>query len=52
MFEPAFKNIDDVLGKEAGCTIELDYHRAKSGGDLCEYYTPRALIRAVVQVLL
>lgn len=24
MFEPAFKNIDDVLRKEAGCTAELD----------------------------
>src|ERR1700687_240713 len=25
MFEQAFKNIDDVLWKEAGCTTELDY---------------------------
>src|SRR2546427_3492175 len=25
MFEQAFKNIDDVLLKEAGCTTELDY---------------------------
>jgi type I restriction-modification system DNA methylase subunit len=25
MFELAFKNIDDVLWKEAGCTTELDY---------------------------
>ena len=25
MFEQAFKNIDDVLWKEAGCTSELDY---------------------------
>src|SRR5712675_866104 len=24
-FEQAFKNIDDVLRKEAGCTTELDY---------------------------
>ena len=24
MFEQAFKNIDDVLRKEAGCTTELD----------------------------
>ena len=24
MFEQAFKNIDDVLWKEAGCTTELD----------------------------
>src|ERR1700692_641275 len=25
MFEQAFKNIDDVLWREAGCTTELDY---------------------------
>ncbi len=25
MFDQAFKNIDDVLRKEAGCTTELDY---------------------------
>src|SRR5659263_269131 len=25
MFKQAFKNIDDVLWKEAGCTTELDY---------------------------
>jgi type I restriction enzyme M protein len=25
MFEQAFKNLDDVLRKEAGCTTELDY---------------------------
>ena len=25
MFEQAFKNIDDVLWKEAGCTTELDF---------------------------
>src|SRR5436305_11901917 len=25
MFEQAFKNIEDVLWKEAGCTTELDY---------------------------
>jgi type I restriction enzyme M protein len=24
MFEQTFKNIDDVLGKEGGCTTELD----------------------------
>ena len=24
-FEQAFRNIDDVLRKEAGCTTELDY---------------------------
>ena len=25
MFKQAFKNIDDILWKEAGCTTELDY---------------------------
>jgi type I restriction enzyme M protein len=25
MFQQIFKNIDDVLWKEAGCTTELDY---------------------------
>src|ERR1700704_832948 len=25
MFEQAFRNIDDALRKEAGCTTELDY---------------------------
>ncbi|MGH2612583.1 MAG: type I restriction-modification system subunit M N-terminal domain-containing protein, partial [Rhabdochlamydiaceae bacterium] len=25
MFEQAFKNIDDILHKDAGCTSELDY---------------------------
>ncbi|MEG5066788.1 type I restriction-modification system subunit M N-terminal domain-containing protein [Microcoleus sp. B3-A4] len=25
MFEQTFRNIDDVLRKEAGCTTELDY---------------------------
>lgn len=25
MFEQTFKNIDDVLRKEAGCSSELDY---------------------------
>ncbi len=25
MFEQTFKNIDDVLWKEAGCSSELDY---------------------------
>lgn len=25
MFEQTFKNIDDILHKDAGCTCELDY---------------------------
>ena len=30
MFERAFKNIDAVLGKDAGCTGELDYTEQSS----------------------
>jgi hypothetical protein len=30
MFENAFKNIDDVLWKDAGCTSELDYTEQSS----------------------
>lgn len=30
MFEQAFKNIDDLLRKEAGCTTELDYTEQSS----------------------
>jgi hypothetical protein len=30
MFEQVFKNIDDVLWKEAGCTTELDYTEQSS----------------------
>src|SRR5688500_3439021 len=30
MFEQAFRNIDDALRKEAGCTTELDYTEQSS----------------------
>ncbi|MDB6064291.1 MAG: putative type restriction enzymeP protein [Pedosphaera sp.] len=30
MFEKAFKNIDDVLWKDAGCISELDYTEQRS----------------------
>ena len=30
MFEQTFKNLDDVLWKEAGCTTELDYTEQSS----------------------
>jgi type I restriction enzyme M protein len=30
MFEQAFKNIDDILRKEGGCTTELDYTEQSS----------------------
>src|SRR2546425_6564420 len=31
MFEQTFKNIDDILHKDAGCTSELDYTEQSSG---------------------
>jgi hypothetical protein len=65
MFQQTFKNIDDVLWKEAGCTTELDYTEQTSWmlfleylDDLeqekttaGEYYTPRPLIRAKIHVV-
>lgn len=30
MFEQAFRNIDDVLRKEAGCATEMDYTEQSS----------------------
>jgi type I restriction enzyme M protein len=30
MFEQTFRNLDDVLWKEAGCTTELDYTEQSS----------------------
>ncbi len=30
MFEQAFRNIDDILHKEAGCTMGLDYTEQSS----------------------
>ncbi len=37
VFEQAFKNIDDVLWKEAGCTTELDYTEQTSWLLLLKY---------------
>ena len=40
MFEQAFKNIDDILWKEAGCTTELDYTEQTSWLLFLKYPTP------------
>ena len=40
MFEQAFKNIDDVLRKEAGCTTELDYTEQTSWLLFLKYLRP------------
>jgi len=37
MFEQAFKNVDDILWKEAGCTSELDYTEQSSWLLLLKY---------------
>jgi hypothetical protein len=37
MFQQTFKNIDDVLWKEAGCTTELDYTEQTSWMLFLEY---------------
>ena len=37
MFEQAFRNIDDVLRKEAGCTTELDHTEQTSWLLFLEY---------------
>ncbi len=37
MFEQAFRNIDDVLWKDAGCTSELDYTEQTSWLLLLKY---------------
>jgi type I restriction enzyme M protein len=46
MFEQAFKNIDDVLRKEAGCTTELDYTEQTSWLLFLKYLDSLELDRA------
>ena len=45
MFEQAFKNIDDVLWKDAGCTSELDYTEQTSWLMFLKYLVPQSLFR-------
>jgi type I restriction enzyme M protein len=47
MFEQTFKNIDDVLWKEAGCTTELDYTEQTSWMLLLKYLDDLESERAV-----
>ncbi len=47
MFEQTFKNIDDVLWKEAGCTTELDYTEQTSWLLFLKYLDDLAHERAV-----
>ena len=47
MFEQTFKNIDDVLWKEAGCTTELDYTEQTSWMLFLKYLNDLEADRAV-----
>jgi type I restriction enzyme M protein len=40
MFEQSFKNIDDILHKDAGCGSELDYVEQTSWVLFLKYLTP------------
>ena len=51
MFERAFKNIDDVLRKEAGCTTELDYTEQTSWLLFLKYLEDLELDKATVAQL-
>lgn len=35
MFEQTFKNIDDILHKDAGCSSELDYVTYSAQSEQC-----------------
>jgi len=52
MFEQTFKNIDDVLWKEAGCTTELDYTEQTSWMLFLKYLDDLEQEKAVVAELL
>ena len=51
MFEQAFRNIDDVLWKEAGCTTELDYTEQTSWLLFLKYLDGLEQDRAAEQAL-
>jgi type I restriction enzyme M protein len=48
MFEQVFKNIDDVLWKEAGCSSELDYTEQTSWMLFLKYLDDLEIERAIV----
>jgi hypothetical protein len=52
MFEQAFKNIDDGLWKEAGCTTELDYTEQTSWLLFLKYLDNLEQERATCQMAL
>ena len=52
MFEQTFRNIDDVLWKEAGCTTELDYTEQTSWLLFLKYLDDLEYERAIEAELL
>lgn len=51
MFEQTFRNIDDVLRKEAGCTTELDYTEQTSWLLFLKYLEALEQVRAMEAAL-
>ena len=51
MFEQAFKNIDDILHKDAGCTSELDYTEQSSWLLFLKYHDAFEADRAIESML-
>ena len=51
MFDQAFRNIDDVLWKEAGCTTELDYTEQTSWLLFLKYLDSLEQDRAAIAAL-
>ena len=51
MFDQAFKNIDDTLWKDAGCTSELDYAEQTSWIFFLKYLDDSEREKAVVAEL-
>ena len=51
MFENTFKNVDDILHKDAGCSSELDYVEQTSWIIFLKYLDDLELIRADSAIL-
>ena len=51
VFEQAFKNIDDILHKDAGCTSELDYTEQSSWLLFLKYLDALELDKAIEEAL-
>jgi type I restriction enzyme M protein len=45
MFETTFRNLDDTLRKDAGCSSELDYIEHSCDGDTVSYVSKLKLAK-------